>query len=154
LWRKTLSKSGVFCSGADANRNWGFKWMSALTNIARILPAPVPDTLTHFTFLNVGGGASRNPCAETYAGKSAFSEIETKSMSKYLKSIGEKLFAYISFHSYSQLLLFPYGHTSQHLDNYNESVSRNLHLELVALATDFCSIHVFNVQPQCFHLFF
>ncbi|XP_011498174.1 PREDICTED: zinc carboxypeptidase-like [Ceratosolen solmsi marchali] len=95
LWRKTLSRNSLFCSGTDANRNWDFKWMSA--------------------------GASKNPCAETYAGRSAFSEVETKSLSAYLQSIKDHLFAYISFHSYSQLLLFPYGHTSEHLDNYKEA---------------------------------
>ncbi|XP_058805442.1 zinc carboxypeptidase-like isoform X2 [Phymastichus coffea] len=99
LWRKTLSKSGLFCQGADANRNWGYKWMS--------------------------GGASSNPCSETYAGRAPFSEIETRSMSEYIKGI-ERLFAYISFHSYSQLLLFPYGHTKEHLDNYDESYAMGL----------------------------
>ncbi|XP_033231048.1 zinc carboxypeptidase-like [Belonocnema kinseyi] len=97
MWRKTRSHKNTFCAGADANRNWDFKWMS--------------------------GGASNYPCAETYAGSSAFSEPETKSMAKYIKSVGNKLFAYISFHSYSQLLMFPYGHTSAHLDNYNEELS-------------------------------
>lgn len=58
----------------------------------------------------------------TYAGTSAFSEIETRSLAEYLESISEKLFAYISFHSYSQLLMFPYGHTEEKLDNYVESV--------------------------------
>lgn len=29
---------------------------------------------------------------------------------------------YLSFHSYSQLLLLPYGHTVEHLDNYEEMV--------------------------------
>lgn len=45
-------------------------------------------------------------------------------MSEFIKSISDKLYAYISFHSYSQLLLFPYGHTSEHLENYDEEVSR------------------------------
>ncbi|XP_051175444.1 zinc carboxypeptidase-like [Leptopilina boulardi] len=97
LWRKTRSKKSALCPGVDANRNWGFKWMS--------------------------GGASSFPCAETYAGSVAFSEPETKSMANYIKSISNELFAYISFHSYSQLLMFPYGHTKDHLDNYEEELS-------------------------------
>ncbi|XP_016838928.1 zinc carboxypeptidase-like [Nasonia vitripennis] len=101
MWRKTLSKNpGSSCLGADANRNWDFQWMS--------------------------GGASQNPCAETYAGAGAFSEPETKSMAAYIKSLSGKLFAYISFHSYSQLLLFPYGHTTKHLDNHDESKAMGL----------------------------
>ncbi|KAJ8686600.1 hypothetical protein QAD02_022394 [Eretmocerus hayati] len=95
LWRKTRSKGILFCNGADANRNWDYKWMQ--------------------------GGASPIPCFDNYAGKKAFSEIETKSLSKYLTSIKDKLFAYIAFHSYSQLLMFPYGDTKEHLDNYDES---------------------------------
>ncbi|KAL7287595.1 hypothetical protein TKK_0018242 [Trichogramma kaykai] len=93
MWRKTRSGSGL-CKGADANRNWGFMWNS--------------------------GGASSIPCLENYAGKGPFSEIETKTLSQYLASLKGKLFAYISFHSYSQLLMFPYGHTTKHLDNHEE----------------------------------
>ncbi|CAD6208967.1 GSCOCG00010780001-RA-CDS [Cotesia congregata] len=94
LWRKTRKPYTKICYGSDPNRNWGYKWNQ--------------------------GGASSFPCAETYAGSSAFSDIETKTMSEYITSIGDKFFAYIAFHSYSQLLLFPYGHTTAHLDNHNE----------------------------------
>uniref|UniRef100_A0A0C9RW76 Zinc carboxypeptidase A 1 n=1 Tax=Fopius arisanus TaxID=64838 RepID=A0A0C9RW76_9HYME len=96
LWRKTRKPYSAFCRGSDPNRNWGYKWNN--------------------------GGASNVPCAETYAGSAAFSDIETKSMSQYISSIADKFYAYISFHSYSQLLLFPYGHTKQHLDNYDDLV--------------------------------
>jgi len=68
------------------------------------------------------GGTNPNPCSETFPGSAPFSEIETKSMSEYIKSISNKFYAYISFHSYSQLLLFPYGHTKEHLENYDELV--------------------------------
>ncbi|CAK9803556.1 Zinc carboxypeptidase A 1 [Anthophora plagiata] len=96
LWRKSRKPYGVLCYGSDLNRNWGYKWMS--------------------------GGSSNNPCADTYAGSSAFSDVETKSMSEYITSINNKFFAYIGFHSYSQLLMFPYGHTKQHLENYDDSL--------------------------------
>jgi hypothetical protein len=68
------------------------------------------------------GGTHPNPCTEIYPGNAPFSEIETKSMSEYIKSISDKFYAYISFHSYSQLLLFPYGHTKEHLENYDDLV--------------------------------
>ena len=96
LWRKTRKPYGILCYGSDPNRNWGYKWMS--------------------------GGASNQPCAETYAGSSAFSDVETKSLSQYLTSISNKFSAYIAFHSYSQLLMFPYGHTKEHLENYDDSL--------------------------------
>lgn len=69
-----------------------------------------------------GIGSSRDPCNELYAGKSAFSEIEVRTLAEYITSIAGKLFAYISFHSHLEKLMFPYGHTTAHLDNYNEQV--------------------------------
>ncbi|XP_061393431.1 zinc carboxypeptidase A 1-like [Musca vetustissima] len=84
LWRKTRTPYGS-CFGADPNRNWGFEW-----NVV---------------------GSSNSPCSDTYAGPSAFSEIETRSLSEYIKSLQGKIHLYISFHSYSQFLLYPYGHT-------------------------------------------
>ncbi|XP_029161889.1 LOW QUALITY PROTEIN: zinc carboxypeptidase-like [Nylanderia fulva] len=93
LWRKTRKPYGI-CYGSDPNRNWDYRWNT--------------------------GGASSNPCSETHAGSAPFSDIETKSMSEYLKSIDDKFYAYISLHSYSQLLMFPYGHTTDHLENYDE----------------------------------
>ncbi|KAJ8681685.1 hypothetical protein QAD02_017477 [Eretmocerus hayati] len=95
MWRKTVSKGNYFCKGTDANRNWNYNWN--------------------------GGGASRNPCAEDYGGSTVFSEIETRTLSQYIKSIGDKLFAYISFHSYSQLLIIPYCDTKKHIGNYNQT---------------------------------
>lgn len=70
----------------------------------------------------LGPGSSHQACRETYAGPSAFSEIEAKTMSEYITSISDKLFAYISFHTYIEELMFPYSHTIAHLDNYDEQV--------------------------------
>ncbi|XP_066995074.2 zinc carboxypeptidase [Anabrus simplex] len=96
MWRKTRSR-GLLCVGADPNRNWGFHWMD--------------------------GGASSNECSETYAGSKAFSEIETKSLSEYITSIADKIQVYLAFHSYSQLLLIPYGHSTEHISNYDTLMS-------------------------------
>jgi hypothetical protein len=93
LWRKTRSRIGL-CYGADPNRNWDFHFMEV--------------------------GASSNPCSDTFAGGKGFSEIETKTLSEYINSISGNLVAYISFHSFSQLLLFPYGHTKEHAENHND----------------------------------
>jgi hypothetical protein len=57
-----------------------------------------------------------------YSGPEAFSEPSMKSLSEYLLTIGDSLEGYISFHSYSQILLLPYGYTADHLDNYDELV--------------------------------
>ncbi|XP_055914222.1 uncharacterized protein LOC129947614 [Eupeodes corollae] len=93
VWRKTRKPYGK-CYGADPNRNWDFHWNEV--------------------------GSSNNPCSDTYAGPEAFSEIETKSLSEYITSVKDNLMLYISYHSYSQLLLFPYGHTSEHPSNYDD----------------------------------
>ncbi|XP_011160937.1 zinc carboxypeptidase [Solenopsis invicta] len=97
MWRKTREVHGLICRGTDPNRNWSYKWRSE-----------------GFRW------ASSFPCSETYSGSAPFSDIETKSMSEYIRSISDKFYAYISFHSYSQLLMFPYGYTKTHLDNYDD----------------------------------
>lgn len=96
MWRKTRTPYGS-CYGADPNRNWGYRWNT--------------------------GGASSNPCSDTFAGPNPFSERSTSTMSQFFTGISSRVVGYISFHSYSQLLLFPYGHTTQNLDNYAELVS-------------------------------
>lgn len=71
-------------------------------------------------------GASTNCSSDTYAGPKPFSEIETASLSEFIKPIGTNLVGYISFHAYGQMLMVPYGHTEEHLDNYNDTVSTKI----------------------------
>ncbi|CAG9832791.1 unnamed protein product [Diabrotica balteata] len=97
MWRKTRSDYGTGCKGTDANRNWGYKWNEL--------------------------GATNNPCDRLYAGPSAFSEIETKSLSEYMSKVANEILLYISFHSYGQYILLPYGHTRDHLDNYDGAIT-------------------------------
>lgn len=94
FWRKTRKPYGNNCYGVDPNRNWDF----------------------HFGEVGVG----RNPCSQIYPGPKAFSEVEMKSYADYLSSLKGKIHTFISFHSYSQLLLFPYGHTSEKVDNFDD----------------------------------
>ncbi|XP_058047590.1 carboxypeptidase A2-like [Ahaetulla prasina] len=84
MWRKTRSRiPGSKCVGADPNRNWdaGFG----------------------------GPGASNDPCSDSYHGPSANSEVEVRSMVDFVKSHGN-IKAFISIHSYSQLLMYPFGY--------------------------------------------
>ncbi|KAL3276545.1 hypothetical protein HHI36_011920 [Cryptolaemus montrouzieri] len=103
-WRKTRTPyaRGLFY-GADPNRNWDNHWHEC--------------------------GASSEPWSGNYAGPYPFSEICTKTMSEYLSTIGEKLVAYFDFHSYSQLLMVPYGYSPLPLDNYN--LTYNIGLDAV-----------------------
>ncbi|XP_057185968.1 carboxypeptidase A1-like [Triplophysa rosa] len=86
MWRKTRKPNpGSSCVGVDPNRNWdaGFG----------------------------GGGSSNNPCTETYRGPSPHSEPEVKAIVDFVKSHGN-IKAFVSIHSYSQMLLYPYGYKS------------------------------------------
>ncbi|KAJ3662739.1 hypothetical protein Zmor_007070 [Zophobas morio] len=96
MWRKTRTPYST-CAGADPNRNWGY----------------------HFN----EGGTSSSPCSETYRGPYAFSELSTNTLSEYIGTVAPQLRAYIAFHSYSQLLLLPYGYSAAHQDNYNDLYS-------------------------------
>lgn len=96
LWRKTRKPYGAYCFGADPNRNWDF----------------------HFGKV----GVRKNPCSQIYPGPKAFSEIETKSYADYLQTLkkNNKIRTFIAFHSYSQLLLFPFGHTPKKVKNFDD----------------------------------
>ncbi|MBN3302842.1 CBPA1 Carboxypeptidase, partial [Amia calva] len=86
MWRKTRSMhSGSSCVGVDPNRNWA---------------------------ANFGGsGSDSNPCSETYSGPFAHSESEVESIVDFI--LGHRNFkAMITIHSYSQMLMYPYGYTS------------------------------------------
>ncbi|XP_011693532.1 PREDICTED: carboxypeptidase B-like [Wasmannia auropunctata] len=83
LWRKNRRKAGR-CVGTDLNRNFGYRWG--------------------------GKGTSKNMCHETYPGSKAFSEPETSAISNFFLASSANFKAYISFHSYGQYILYPWGY--------------------------------------------
>ncbi|KAM9375840.1 carboxypeptidase A4 [Pholidichthys leucotaenia] len=94
MWRKTRSRNaGTSCRGVDPNRNWdaGFG----------------------------GPGASGYPCSESYRGPSAHSEIEVKNVVDLIRNHGN-FKSFISVHSYSQLLMYPYGYSYTPVPNESE----------------------------------
>ncbi|XP_003416212.1 carboxypeptidase B [Loxodonta africana] len=85
MWRKTRSiNSGSACVGTDPNRNFDADWCKL--------------------------GASRSPCDETYCGSAAESEKETKALADFIRKNLSSIKAYLSIHSYSQMLLYPYSY--------------------------------------------
>ncbi|OXA47374.1 carboxypeptidase B isoform X1 [Folsomia candida] len=85
LWRKTRSKAvNSTCYGVDPNRNWDFKWG--------------------------GKGTSNDSCEITYRGPRPASEPEVASSQKYILSIKNRIKLFLTFHSYSQLLLLPWSY--------------------------------------------
>ncbi|RQP23079.1 carboxypeptidase [Albitalea terrae] len=106
-WRKNTNTN--YCGatsnsrGADLNRNFTFGWNST-----------------------GGSGSSGNQCDETYRGPSAGSEPEVQAVQNYIRSIfpdrrgpnpndgapADTMGMHIDIHSYSQLVLWPWGTTS------------------------------------------
>jgi len=56
-------------------------------------------------------------CGDGFPGKTPASEPETEGLIKYLHSILERTKVYISFHSFSQLLMYPWGYTGTPVAN-------------------------------------
>jgi carboxypeptidase T len=92
LWRKNRHNNGG-SYGVDLNRNYGYGWG--------------------------GGGASTNPNSETYRGTSAFSEPESTAMKNFFES-HENISINLSFHTFSALILYPWGHKYEQIENQND----------------------------------
>ncbi|XP_058450686.1 zinc carboxypeptidase-like isoform X3 [Malaya genurostris] len=83
MWRKNRKPHSLLCYGVDLNRNFPGHWME--------------------------GGASLNPCTDIFAGPEMASEIETQNVMNYFLKNKAKIDLYLSFHSYGQYMLLPYG---------------------------------------------
>uniref|UniRef100_A0A0N5C5Q6 Peptidase_M14 domain-containing protein n=1 Tax=Strongyloides papillosus TaxID=174720 RepID=A0A0N5C5Q6_STREA len=97
MWRKTRSINKTiskWCIGADANRNWGYKWGEV--------------------------GANRSPCSNIYSGSEPFSEIESKGLKNFITYNVYDPKIYISLHSYGQVFLAPWGYTNDLPSNHND----------------------------------
>jgi murein tripeptide amidase MpaA len=86
LWRKNRRNNGDGTFGVDLNRNWGYEWG--------------------------GVGASTSTSSETYRGTAPFSEPETQAVRDLIRDL-PRLRAHIDFHTYTQLVLSPWGYTDQ-----------------------------------------
>ncbi|ALC46923.1 CG17633 [Drosophila busckii] len=93
MWRKNRALFGI-CRGVDLNRNYPFAWNTT--------------------------GASGNPCHYDFSGPTAGSELETQRLMKFLEQRvhTDRIRTYLALHSYSQLIMFPYGHTAERVHNY------------------------------------
>jgi murein tripeptide amidase MpaA len=84
FWRKNRRDNGGGEFGVDLNRNWGYGWG--------------------------GEGSSGNPDSETYRGPAPFSEPETQVVRDYIVA-NPRITMTLDVHSYSQLILSPWGYT-------------------------------------------
>ncbi|XP_072208181.1 carboxypeptidase B2 [Excalfactoria chinensis] len=95
LWRKSRSShSNSGCIGTDMNRNFDARWC--------------------------GRGASPNECYETYCGPYPESEPEVKAVARFIRDHKDIIKAYITMHSYSQMVLFPYSYTMDKSKDHDE----------------------------------
>jgi len=95
LWRKNRKPNAGGTFGVDLNRNW--------------------QDIYNGQNIWCTQGASTQPGSDTYCGTAPFSEIESKAASDWFQTrrtvTGAEIPAGIDYHSYSQLVLRPYGNT-------------------------------------------
>lgn len=78
-----------------------------------------------FILLITGEGASDNSCRQTYCGPYPESEPEVRAVTSFLKAHKDNIKGYITMHSYSQMVLFPYSYTMNRSKDHDELVSVN-----------------------------
>ena len=86
MWRKNRRHNPDGSYGVDLNRNWGYMWG--------------------------GQGASPSPGSDTFRGAEAFSEPELQALRDL--ALREQPVASLSFHSYSELVLWPWSYDYDH----------------------------------------
>ncbi|CAB3362331.1 Hypothetical predicted protein [Cloeon dipterum] len=87
FWRKNrkIDLSSP-CFGVDPNRNYDFHW---------------------------GGENVSDPCSLTYPGTGPFSEKESLAVGGQLLANSGNIAIYLAIHSYGELILFPWGYTTE-----------------------------------------
>lgn len=85
MWRKNRRTDGIKSPGVDNNRNYGYEWG--------------------------GSGASALAWSDTFRGPEAMSEVENKVIAQLQEQYN--FVTAISFHSYSELILWPWGFTDK-----------------------------------------
>ncbi|XP_007938383.1 mast cell carboxypeptidase A [Orycteropus afer afer] len=118
MWRKNRSKNkNSRCIGTDLNRNFNASWNSFPGN--------------------------NNPCGDTYQGAAPESEKETKAVADFIRSHLNSIKAYITFHAYSQMLMFPYGYTSKLAPNHKD-LAKVAKIGTEALATRYETQYIYG----------
>ncbi|OBS72079.1 hypothetical protein A6R68_13343, partial [Neotoma lepida] len=64
-------------------------------------------------------GASTHPCDDTYCGPFPESEPEVKAVADFLRKHRKSIRAYLSFHAYAQMLLYPYSYKYATIPNFS-----------------------------------
>ncbi|KAJ8932657.1 hypothetical protein NQ314_014534 [Rhamnusium bicolor] len=106
MWRKTRSTATI-CYGADPNRNFGYHWGES--------------------------GSSTWQCDDIFAGRHAFSEVETQAIRNYLAIHSHHIKLYVAIHSHVNGTNYTVGNSAELLytsagcsDDYAKSVGIEL----------------------------
>ena len=115
LWRKNRRNNGDGSYGVDLNRNYSYQWG--------------------------GPGSSGDTYSETYRGPAAFSEPESKIIRDL--SNAHQFRAMLSYHNYSQLVLFPWGYTNSPAPDFSL-----MNQMAITMANDIRNVHGKTYTPQ------
>ena len=115
LWRKNRRNNGDGTFGVDLNRNYSYQWG--------------------------GPGSSGDTFSDTYRGTGPFSEPETQAVRDFLQQ--HRPSSLISYHSFSQLILYPWGYTNSPAPD--APLLNNL---AVAMADRIRVVHNVSYTPQ------
>jgi carboxypeptidase T len=124
-WRKNRQPtSGSTQVGTDLNRNWAYNWGCC-------------------------GGSSADPESEIYRGTAAFSAPETAIVRDFVNSrvVGgaQQIKAGIDFHTYGELVLWPFGHT---YEDTATGMSRDEYDTFAALGRSMASSNGFTPEQS------
>lgn len=124
-WRKNRQPNGGAGSvGTDLNRNWDFKWGCC-------------------------GGSSSSPSSETYRGKSPASTPEVQVISKFVHSRiidgKQQIKAAIDFHTYSELVLWPFGFTD---DDTGPGMTQDDHDAFATIGKDMAATNGYTPEQS------
>lgn len=85
-----------------------------------------------------------HPCDDTYCGPFPESEPEVKAVANFLRKHKKHIKAYLSFHAYAQMLLYPYSYKYATIPNFSCVVSKYLTLYMcVGLHASFLMLRWF-----------
>ena len=124
-WRKNRQpNAGSSAVGTDLNRNYGFRWGCC-------------------------GGSSPIADSDIYRGPSAFSAPETQAMRNFVFSRVvngvQQIRASIDFHAFSELVLWPFGHTRA---DVTKGMSRDQHDTFQALGTSLARTNGYTAEQS------
>ncbi len=93
MWRKNRTRNSDGTYGVDLNRNYSFQWGT--------------------------GGSSKDTSSDVYMGPNPFSEPESLAIKNYIET-HTNITTLLSFHSYSKLILYPWGHKYDGIEAAND----------------------------------